>query len=476
MINVVCVRVGEKYGRDYVAILHDMVKRNLDAEHRFWCLTDDPQPIHEEIGLIETTPDLPGWWQKLALFAPDMPWKDERVVYLDLDVAVVGRLDELVETRGIIRDWHLPGYNSSVMVWDGGEHSAIWSLFAKVLIDELPGDQDWITSVDQLQDGDCMEGATRVQKWEILPRDWCLSYRSHAAEFPPVGAKVVCFHGEPKPHEAGGWVGDVWKIGGLTELPALTNMNVSFAHALDNVQVNSERDIPWFVGSEPHDDVLVIVGGAPSLRDNIEAIRNRKRRGAKVMALNNACAFLNANAIFPDSLMVCDARPENVVFVRATAKRYLLASQCDPALFEEVENQDTHLIHLAICDEMRDLMAPYEETKPIILVGGGSTVGLRAINVAILSGYRKVHIYGMDSSFEDSKHHAYEQRQNDTDNATEVYVPALEKHYVVAPWMARQAAEFRDIAWPTAAANGVRLHVHGRGLIPDMARHLAGHR
>lgn len=477
MLHVASVRVGDKYSREYVAILFDMVRRHLATDFRFWCLTDDPKPICDEIGVIAADPRLVGWWAKVQLFSPDMPWaKGERVAYFDLDSAIIGRLEELVETRGIIRDWNLPCYNSSVMVWDAGEHADIWSAFSPQITlgaNEagnflLPGDQDWITALDALPD-DC---AHPRPKWDLLPRAWCVSYRAHASEFPPAGAKVVCFHGEPKPHDCDGWVKEVWKLGGLAELPTVSNMNVSFAHALANVELNSKRNVPWFVGSEPHADTLVVVGGAPSLKDGVQAIKDHRKRGAKLLALNNACAFLNVHNIVPDCLMICDAREENVVFTRAEAKRYLIASQCDPGVFEALKDRDVHLIQLAICDEMRDLMAPYEETHPICMVGGGSTVGLRAIFVAILSGYKKIHIYGMDGSYNEGQHHAYDQPQNDTDNAVDVYVPALEKYYVVAPWMGRQANEYRDICWPTLKANGVKTWVHGSGLIPDMHKAL----
>lgn len=459
--HVVCVRVGTAYSRDYVAILHDMVARNLTKPFRFWCVTDDPEPIHPDIEIIDAGQPLKGWWAKVWLFSPDLPWAvGERVVYFDLDTAIVGSLDEVVETRGIIRDWHVPGYNSSVMIWDCGEHAAIWSQFRLATVDYLRGDQDWITNCAKAGD-----------KWDIFPRDWFVSYRSHAETFPPVGAKAVCFHGRPKPHECGGWVPDVWKIGGLSEMVVPDGMNVSFDLALSNIKENAKRDIPWFVGGQPHKDTMVLVGGGPSMKDHIKAIKAHKQRGAHIVALNNSGAFLNDHGIIPDALVVIDARPENIEFIKAHAKRYLLASQCDPSLFDALKDRDCHLFHAGICDEVGDLLKPYWETHPCAVIGGGGTVGLRAINLAIVSGYRKLHLYGYDSSFSD-RHHAYPQPMNDQDTVVEVFVPLLEKTYRCAVWMARQAAEYRDMAYPALKANGVKTWIHGTGLIPDLHRKL----
>lgn len=459
MLNIVCVRVGDLYSREYVAILFDSITRNLTDEFKFWCVTDDPNPIHDAINIIPAEPGLPGWWQKVALFSPDMPWESgDRVAYFDLDVVITGRLEELVQTKGIIRDWHRAGYNSSVMVWDCDEHDDVWHLFRKSVMDSLPGDQDWLWNV----------AAKTKERWDYLPRDWCVSYRSHAQHFPPHGTKVVCYHGAPKPHECTDWTKDVWKIGGLTELPIPAGMNVSFDLALGNMRENCKRNIPWFVGSKPHKDTAIIVAGGPSLRAHLQAIKDHRQRGAKIIALNNVATYLNSEGITPDVLVVVDARPENIVFVRGEAKRYLIASQCDSGLFDALEGKDLHIWHAGICDEVRDVFEPYWATHPCVAIGGGSTVGLRTINLAIVSGYQKLHLYGFDSSYTEEQHHAYKQALNDHEAVTEVYVPLLDKTYLCAPWMARQASEFRDLAVPALKENGVKLFVHGSGLIPDI--------
>ncbi len=176
MINVVSVRVGTKYPAEYVHTLHDMIARHLGEDQRHWCLTDDPESLPDGIEAIPHNPDLPGWWQKVFLFSPDMPWNaGEPVLYMDLDVCVTGRLEDLPD--GIIQDWHWPCYNSSVMKWKHGDHAQIWSRFTLDVIDApsprlgpyLPsgqvngGDQEWITSVSQ---------------WETFPAEWFVSYRT----------------------------------------------------------------------------------------------------------------------------------------------------------------------------------------------------------------------------------------------------------------------------------------------------------
>ncbi len=475
MINVVSVRVGTKYPIEYVEKLHDGICRHLGEEQRHWCLTDDPDSLPEGVTAIPHNPDLPGWWQKVFLFSPDMPWADgDGVLYMDLDVCVTGRLEGL--PHGIIQDWHWPTYNSSVMRWRHGDHREIWEGFDRALIDTpsprlapyLPsgqvngGDQEWITA---------------ISTWDTFPDDWFVSYRN-AQAWPPEGSKAIIFHGNPKPSEiTDGWVPGVWKVGGFTCPPKMDGMNVSDDFAYDNIAINSNRDLEWFSGFREQKGAVIIVGGGPSMRDSLQAIKDHKRRGAKVVTVNNALAYLHDRGITPDVHVMLDAREENIKFVENAPKsvRYFLASQVNPCVFDALEGHKVVLWHSGMHDgaRMREIVAPwYDEgpnQKPVIFVPGGGTVGLRALNLAWLSGYRKIHLYGFDSCYHDDAHHAYAQPLNDGDSTMMVAVAG--KEYRCAPWMARQAIEFQE-NYLSLRDQGVKVFAHGRGLIPDMWRNL----
>lgn len=491
-VHFAMVWVGERYGAEYPAALSDMIRRNASRieDMALWCITDRPDELPAGVTAIPSDPALPGYWQKVRLFAPDMPWPlGERIVYLDLDVAITGGLEELAETPGIIKDWLWPGYNSSVMVWDHGDHAEVWSDFRPEIMTRSPGpyvpaeclakgmlnggDQEWITECAGVYD---------YEPWPILRPDWCVNYRLHAQDWPPVGAKVVSFNGFPKPHEVTeGWVPDVWKIGGYTSLPLMDGMNVEHDEAYDHVRTNAARDLPWFVGhlqGEAKLGAVALVCGAPSMRDSLPEIRAQRRRGAKIVTVNNAWRFLVENGITPDAHVMLDARPENADFVREAPAgvRYFLASQCHPDVFEALADREVIVWHNGIGDnsELRDALAPWWDEgpnqRPCILIPGGGTVGLRALWLLAFSGYRSVHVYGMDSSFaDDGAHHAYPQPLNDGERV--IHVALKDKKYACALWMARQAEEFRG-HWSDLRREGVQVFVHGRGLIPDLARAL----
>jgi hypothetical protein len=473
MIHVVSVCVGTKYPREYVEILHDMLARNLSqlAQVKHWSVTDH---IIDGVERIDPDPTLPGWWQKVRLFSPKMPWRrGERIIYFDLDTVVVGRLEDLAERSGIIRDWHWPCYNSSVMSWLHGEHEEVWTRFDPAIIDRPTNRLAHLLPRGQINGGD-QEWITECGGWETFPAEWFVSSRQ-ARNWPPAGAKAVIYHGSPKPHEIiDGWVTQAWKIGGLTSLPKMTGMNVSHEFALDNVRANAPRDLPWFSGFGKQDKPLVIVGGAPSMLKSIDSIKLRKRQGAKVIALNNAWRPLMARGVKPDGVVMLDARPENVEFVKGAPAgfKWFLASQCHPDVFDALQGHDVIVWHnlMGENEALHQILAPWWDgpnQKPIVGVPGGCTVGLRALWLAQLSGYRKVHVYGLDSSYAGERHHAYPQALNDGEATMQVMLAG--NRYTCARWMARQAEEFQD-HWIELAKLGVDITVHGSGLIPDMCR------
>lgn len=162
--TVACVWVeGEyPYSAEYVVRLQRMVWRWMDRPIRFVCLTDRPEALAGEVETVRVA-KLPGMapWTKLELFNPARSWPG-RVLYLDLDVLVVAPLTSILEAPGpfALTDdpaaMHRPRkkdafgraivrrFNSSVMVWDGGTQTELYTGWKPSVADRLSGDQDWI--------------------------------------------------------------------------------------------------------------------------------------------------------------------------------------------------------------------------------------------------------------------------------------------------------------------------------------------
>lgn len=219
-ITILCVRFGNRYGKEYVERLRNMISRNCTVPYDFACLTDDHHPI-ESVRIIyqPNAGYAKGWWHKVHMFDPNLPLKG-RILYFDLDVVIHDNIDKLISynpknflgLQDFNRKFH-PNWNylnSSVLCWNHGEESHIWNDFCKDTrsAQRLHGDQDWIwkTSKD------------RIKFW---PKEWVQSYKweiRSKEELTIANGKrrfkesktniridpqccVTVFHGDPKPQD-----------------------------------------------------------------------------------------------------------------------------------------------------------------------------------------------------------------------------------------------------------------------------------
>lgn len=236
--------------------------------------------------------------------------------------------------------------------------------------------------------------------------------------------------------------------------------NVSDEVIYANIERNSLRKLDWLEMVPPHEGIALMVGGGPSLAQDVEEIRQRQRDGQVIFALNQVPAYLARFDLLADYQIILDARPENAEFIHPVKERALLASQCDAAVFERATNP--MLWHPVVEQLGEHLM----QLRPYAAIGGGTTVGLSAICLVYALGYRKMHLYGYDSSHRDLAGHAYVQRLNDTDQIVRACVNG--QCFQSSLTMAKQAEFFPDLA-NRLMDLGVEIMVHGEGLLPAVA-------
>jgi len=462
-------------GAEYVNRLYDMVSRNLPEgfEARFICFTDDATGLNEGI----TAKPLPvegltGWWNKLALFKEGVFDNGDRVIFFDLDTVIVSKLDDIVKYDGpfaILRDFYRPGgLGSAVMAWEVSvAYHQIWDNWNCDGRPEIPGgDQAWLELFFTI-DGPLRRYNTLTYNilQDLFPDNF-VSYKVHAQHGIPKGARVVCFHGIPRPHHViGNWVEKVWKVGGGSALEFDIVGNVDSSVWVQNISNSTKLPYDWITGDKIESGHAVIVGGGPSINKFAEEIAWRKSQGQKIFALNGSAKWLGKHGITPDYHVILDARPENADFITGMNCKHLLASNCDLEVFNRAGNDV--LIWHPLVTGIQDLL-PAE--RPYALIGGGGTVGLKAMALAYVMGFDEVHVYGMDSSYQDDKGHAYPQSLNEGERVIEVEY--ADRKFSAAPWMVTQASEFPALA-ADLVAKGMVVTVHGDGLLPFIASSMA---
>ena len=214
--TIVCLKWGEMYGPEYVNNLYAMIRRNLQGDFRFVCLTDNSTGIRSDVD-CQPLPDFPEpeWkyarycsaWRKLALFDAGKLGLNGRILFLDLDLVILSPIDELFEGDApflMLENWYQPGNGqASLMRYDGD--------FAKPVLDEYLADSEtilktYVTEQAFIADRLCVNGA-------YFDPSYCVSFKKHVMHSDwrrftskpydkPEGAKVIVFHGRPNPPDA----------------------------------------------------------------------------------------------------------------------------------------------------------------------------------------------------------------------------------------------------------------------------------
>ncbi len=214
-VNVVCMKWGDRYPAVFVNRLYAMVKRNTSWNVRFVCFTDDTTGIRPEVECqplpkLDYDPALGKYWPKLGLMQKGLGGLTGMTLFLDLDLVVLGNIDELFTHPGrflIIREWKDPhlGYgNSSVLRFFIGRESNVIERFHATSPEVI------VTTYASKEQNFLTKAVEEVAFW---PAEWmpafplaCLK-RNRALRFftpavKPKDGKILVFYGSITPGSA----------------------------------------------------------------------------------------------------------------------------------------------------------------------------------------------------------------------------------------------------------------------------------
>lgn len=184
----------------------------------------------------------------------------------------------------------------------------------------------------------------------------------------------------------------------------------------NNIRSACKRDLPWLSPEHCHfSGACAIIAGAPSIKDKIEEIR-----GLDIMTFscNGTHDYLVEQGIAPDFFVMLDGRPCND-FAKAPQDDcvYFLASQCHPKVFDRFNEHKVVVWHTEH-EWLPKKVIERCNRDHFGYVSAKGSVGLTAIGLAYTLGFTEFHLYGFDSSFDESQH-PYQQPQNSHDEIIE---------------------------------------------------------
>jgi len=223
-VNIICMKWGAKYGPEYVNKLFGMIGRNISLPFVLTCFTDDSAGVNPEVEIRELPklslpPNTPErGWNKLSTLQENLGGLSGEVLFLDLDVVIVGNIDELFSYPAdfaIIKDAKLKRQvtgNSSVYRFRIGEHEDILKRFE--------ADFETVKKTYRNEQAYLSQEVYKKDMLSYWPEAWCPSFKYHCMKSWPLSyfqdpiipeeAKVIIFHGHPEPHEAIAGVTHKW--------------------------------------------------------------------------------------------------------------------------------------------------------------------------------------------------------------------------------------------------------------------------
>lgn len=255
-------------------------------------------------------------------------------------------------------------------------------------------------------------------------------------------------------------------------------VNTEADQLLANIRSSMRRGHPQVKPQPLQDATVALICGGPSLNDTVGELRDVLASGAKVVTVNNAYNWCLERNIVPSMQVVMDARASNVRFLEPPLPRchYALASQCHPDLWDAIEGRPhVWIYHVGVSDEASPAKT---ELDRYYLgkwhgIGGGTTVGTRAIALLRTLGYVRFEIFGMDSCWMGDQHHAYEQAENAKDQchtftAHPTGHPEMAQTFRCAPWHVQQVQDFLQMV--RFQGQHFVLNLHGDGILAYILR------
>ena len=261
---------------------------------------------------------------------------------------------------------------------------------------------------------------------------------------------------------------DFYVTGWTSHLPTDIKINTAEDKILANIYENAKWPCNHIQAHQiqPDTEIQILCGG-PSLNDFKDEIIQNWKNGMKTVTMNGTYNWALENGITRVNQCMIDARPFNKRFCEPPRDDclYFIASQCDPEVFEMLPHDRTFFWHATGSVKAVDVV---DENYPeYIIAGGGSTVALRTICLMRILGFRKMHIYGMDSCNMGGKHHAFSQPENDY-KMKDIPVTVGDKTFDCQMWMVYQAQDFVDMV--KTIGDEFELDVKGDGLIAHILK------
>jgi len=225
-----------------------------------------------------------------------------------------------------------------------------------------------------------------------------------------------------------------------------------------NMDAAIARGYPQITKAEnAKEGMIALVASGPSVSGQIDTIKKMQADGVKIVAIKDAHDWLISQGLIPNDALAIDPQEHRWNCFKTPHKgvEYMIASQCHQSMFDHLKDHKITIWHPYITKGQN-------RPKNSMLIGGGTTSGLRAISLYYVLGYRHFALFGFDSCNDGDKLRVNGDHIKDSDNLNEVRIEENGETFYCNASMALQAEHFQTYYDYLPDA---RFYPFGHGLI-----------
>jgi len=173
---------------------------------------------------------------------------------------------------------------------------------------------------------------------------------------------------------------------------------------LANIRATAEFDVPFVRKQKGHGGNLIFVAGGPSLLGSLEELK--KRQDEFIMTSNHTHDYLLENGIKPKAVLIIDPRKDTPDCIQNWQKdcQYYFSTVCNPRMFSNaiaagIKPKKVIAAYGMEGEEDIKLQRTIYSPEGHDFLVGGTMTPLRAMNFAVMLGYRSMEFYGFDSCY-----------------------------------------------------------------------------
>lgn len=342
----------DKHYAAYVTRLVEGINKHTTDNPDVVLLTDgdfDRVGLPSNVRVVPFVEDFPLWHCRNCLFYPGVFGGYDRVLYIDLDTVINGNLDGFLNNEddfAVIRDLGIQGkwqygifsFNPKLeWIQDG-------SMYQFLRAQKVQPQQSHASLINKFLEKKGVTPTFLQDKFSICSYKIDLKRKGLNAD----DYQVVCFHGNPRPHEV--------------------NWNIE----IDKKKVVRKRNVPVKVNPEWQGEDVFLIGGGPSLKG---VDLNKFLDEYKVIGVNDGYLFECADAcFFGDQAWYCHHK-------EALHKLEMPIYSTSSVIDDKIHHLD---------------LKPAGMSEKKNTVGWNSCSGWAALNLALHLGAKRVFLLGYD--------------------------------------------------------------------------------